>query len=324
MLVNAANGATLPTVAQQDIPDVESEHAPPSEMSGEEYCEALKRVESGDCTIFAEEGAATPYRNVRKMIGSMYFEVTPEELITVASQLMGEGVRVSDAVERAYALITESHLFSRNLRHWNNKVRRDFVSETVHVLVEEVSGQNDGQVPRKEILPLLLDRLGKPTNEEDASKLFNRWIKHRVRAREFRELSPSAERILGDSSKLDRAWLRLPTATKPSKSSPRRRKKDEHATAPWWTTEDVWWPEPEKASVEEEKNEYLNSNKSRFKHPYEAKRCLQRFADWILEEWKPKSKRSRPLHHKSSGQIVSPKTKGAQRNVEGKFSRKTM
>jgi len=112
------------------------------------------------------------------------FEASPTELLDIAKHLDHEGEATGKTIERAYSLICEAHVFSRNLKHWNEKSKRDHVSQSIHDLAEAHTikeSPDKGKVPRVPLLQAFLGEKKLPSNKTDAGKIFNRWVKETLR-----------------------------------------------------------------------------------------------------------------------------------------------
>jgi len=277
--------------------------SPFSDLSGEEWRALLARSSSGEHPIFSGEEASGPRINtVRHAIHSgQFFEVEAEQLIDVAKHLAREGEAAQKTIEKAYTLVCEAHLVSRNIKHWNEKTRRGYVSERIHSIITEIEikdGKDRGKVPRLAAIKALLESRGKSSNDKDAGRLFRLWIKESIRMRTYEEVIPwnpvreDFDEAL-NKTLLRKGWIRwfnigssdhliLPEkTTKPSHKARKKIRKGEHVTRPWWGTKTVWWPAPTKDEVKEFKEEYLTD---RFKHficAYAAKRALEKFDRWL-------------------------------------------
>lgn len=330
-----------------------AENTPPRRSDDDERNEAIEASRSGDAPIFIEEDASPDLADTRHaLLGTTCFEVSPEQLIDVAKHIAARDEDHRDTIRRAYGLICEAHLASRNLKHWNEKVRRDHFSETVSSLVDSHPVEDNGTLRRKDLVHKFLHAWGKNLNSTDADKLWNKWFVDTLRLRSFRATIPHDPRCEDFDHALhgtlvEHGWLRqlhlpkgspliLPEATKPSTPAPRNAKEGDHETRPWWETGDTWWPVPSKAEIDEEKRRYLNNRFSHFLSPRHAKEALDRFGKWLeIERAKTRDRKQQNQENGSpaanastprsadSGQFVPKSTKGAARNLEGKFRRAT-
>ena len=167
---------------------------PFDDLSPEEWRVMVARSTSGEAPVFAGEEASGIHTSDRHIVHSgQFFEVEPEQLIEVAKHLAAKGEAVQETVERAYALICEAHLASRNIRHWNEQSRRQWVSKRIDELVEEKmiqTGDHKGKVPRLDLLLAFLSAKSGSSNKTDSGKLFNLWIREHLREEAFDELIP--------------------------------------------------------------------------------------------------------------------------------------
>lgn len=142
---------------------------PFEDLSNEEQRAMIALSSSGEHPIFVGEEASGPKTSPRHIVHSgQYFEVEPEQLIEVAKHLAAEKEPAQKTIERAYALICEAHLTSRNIQHWNEKTRRNHVKKSVHDIVEAhviSEGKDEGKVSRAKVLSAFLKSKGRKSNE---------------------------------------------------------------------------------------------------------------------------------------------------------------
>lgn len=285
--------------------------------------------------IFAGEEANVPIAGI-PFLDTTYIEVSPEDLVIVATSLLAvSGGSEKKAIEKAYTLITEAHLFSRNVVLWNENVRRHHADEMIAVAMAEV-----GNLHRTNLLVSVLKKIECPTtNSTDAERLFNRWVKEELRHEDFMSFGPFETTDSKLSATFNSLWQMLPLRKSPSTKAPRVLRKGEHETAPWWTTDDVWWPDPSKQLMETRNDQIYQRDPSNpqsrtiwFRCPENAASLLSRFVRWIKNGHagntkfdggtaiSPKTSRRQPKN-KESHKFVSRGTKGAERNQSGKFKK---
>lgn len=296
--------------------------SPYSHLSEEEQRALDERCSNGDEFIFAGEEITTPGGLATAhsgLIGNL-FEVSPTDLLEVAKHLDREGERPKKTIERAYSLICEAHVFSRNLKHWNDKSKRDHVSQVIHDLVEEhvvSDGKNQGKVPRIPLLQAFLKKVKGTSNSTEAGKIFNRWVKETLRRKSFENNIPwnpkreDFDRKL-NSTLSENGWIRwnnfgrgnhliLPQQTKkPDHKSRTKPRKEDHETRPWWNTKTTWWPNPTTEEQKNFKSRFLCDKQSNFRNAYAAKQCLKYFDQWL--------KVQSDIDEESSGKRKSRKT----------------
>ena len=90
-------------------------------LSLEEQQAMIARSSSGEHPIFSGETASGVQIDTRRhtIHSGQFFEVEPEQLIDVAKHMTQNGDSAEKIIEKAYALICEAHLTSRNIKHWN-------------------------------------------------------------------------------------------------------------------------------------------------------------------------------------------------------------
>ena len=276
--------------------------SPFEHLTPEQWRALLARSRSGERQIFAGEEAGGPATSSRHGVyGGQFFEVEPEQLIDVAKSIAAEKEPAQKTIERAYALICEAHLVSRNIRHWNEKARRNHVDKRIHEVVEGLvirDGDEQGKVNRAEVLSAFLKSKGRKSNATDDRKLFKKWIDDSLRIRSFRETipwnpdRPDFDRDLhgilcekGWIQWLDfggGAYLILPERTQQPRTRPRRKRRDgEHVTRPWWETKTVWWPSPSNEEIKEFKRYHGIERGRYFPAAYAAKTVLEKFDRWL-------------------------------------------
>ena len=300
--------------------------SPFTELSPDQQRDLMDRLHNGDEFVFAGEEYTVPGRLANEHMGlaSGLFEVNPEELISVAKHLAQEGDEMSRTIERAYSLICEAHVFSRNLKHWNDKSRRGHVSQALHDCVEPhviKDGEDRGKVPRMAVIQSFLKSKNKASNKTDAGKIFNRWVKETLRKKSFHEVMPWNPSLSNFDQKLysslcEKGWIRwvavrggnhfiLPSETEQPETKPRTKAKEgDHVTRPWWNTKKTWWPNPSSEEQKKFKSEFLCSKNKLFHSDYSAKRCLRRFDEWLMVQTKI-DEESRGLKKKQS---IDPET----------------
>lgn len=153
----------------------------------EEQREMIARSSSGEQPIFTGEEASCPQVDLNRhsIHKGQCFEVNPEQL----KHLAKDGESTKKTIERAYGLICEAHLTTRNIKHWNYKVRRGHVSERLHNIVEEhaiTTKTNKGKEPRLDVVKALLESRGVSSNDTQAGKLFNTWVRESLRKEDLR------------------------------------------------------------------------------------------------------------------------------------------
>lgn len=293
-------------------------NSPFADLSPDEQRAMLARSSSGEYPIFEGEEAGGPQvANRHKVHSGQYFEAEPEQLIEVAKSIASDGEGAQKTIERAYALICEAHLVSRNIRHWNEKTRRNHVKKSIHEIVEQCvvrEGLDEGKVPRAKVLSAFLKSKGRSSNETDDRKLFNRWIHQTLRMDSYKNeipWNPVRDDFDQALSKIlqEKGWIRwfnlgssgyllLPEESEMPLTKSRRKLRDgEHVTRPWWETKNVWWPSPTKAEVKRFKDEYLSDKGKNFRSEYAAKKALERFDRWLeveksFSERHPQSRKS--------------------------------
>lgn len=275
--------------------------SPFADLATDEWQALLARSSSGEHPIFSGEEASGPIIDTSRhtIHSGQFFEVEPEQLIDVAKHMAQDGETAQKTIEKAYTLICEAHLVSRNIRHWNEKTRRGHVSERIHnvVIQHEINeGKDKGKVPRLAVLMSFLESRGQSST--GARKLFSSWIKETIRKRSYSEnipWNPVREDFDEALNKklLDKGWIRwfyignsghlmLPEQTVKPRTKPRRKvKKGEHVTRPWWGTKTVWWPAATQEEIKNFKGEYLIDNSKHFRSEYSAKQALMKFDRWL-------------------------------------------
>jgi|14_taG_2_1085336.scaffolds.fasta_scaffold32205_1 hypothetical protein len=276
---------------------------PYSHLSEEQQRALFKKCSDGEQFIFTGEEITVPgslARAYKGMTGRL-FEVTPSELLDVAKRLDRPGDKPGKTIERAYSLICEAHVFSRNLKHWNDKSKRDHASQSIHDLTEDHvldEGAFKGKVPRIPLLQAFLKERKLPSNKTDAGKIFNRWVKETLREKDFTDTIPwnpfraDYEQNLYETLHQN-GWIRWvsieggtflvsPEKTdKPSHRSRTKPKEGDHETRPWWPTKTTWWPNPTATKQKDFKAKYLCDNFRNFHSAHHAKKCLTSFENWL-------------------------------------------
>jgi len=258
---------------------------------------------NGEQFIFTGERITVPgsLASAHMGIAGGLFEVSPADLLDIAKHLDWMGDWPGKAIERAYSLICEAHVFSRNLKHRNDKSKRNHVSQAIHDLVEShvvTEGTNQRKVPRIPLLQAFLDEKKLPSNKTDAGKIFNRWVKEALRKKAFNETVPwnsgrgDFDQTLSETLNKN-GWVRwvevgggdflvLPDETERPSHKPRTKPKEgDHETRPWWTTKTTWWPNPTTAEQKDFKAQFLCGKQQNFHSASVAKRCLALFENWL-------------------------------------------
>jgi len=273
----------------------------------------IARSSSGEHPIFSGEEASGPIIDPKRYTihSGQFFEVEPEQLIDVAKHMAQDGDSIQKTIEKAYTLICEAHLVSRNICHWNEKTRRGHVSERLHSIVTELEikkGKDKGKVARAAVLKAFIESRGMKSNETNDGKLFNKWMKESLRMKDYCNAlpwNPSREDFDDGLYKtlIEKGWIRwmnigssgyliLPERTqKPRTKSRKKAREGDHITRPWWETKTVWWPDPTKDEVKELRAEYLVDNAKHFRSSYSAKQALEKFERWldITDAWTQES-----------------------------------
>lgn len=295
--------------------------------------------QAGTKPIFEGEEASPVFKDARHaLLGTTYFDVSPEQLIDVAKHIAINETNHRDAVQRAYSIICEAHVVSRNIGHWNEKVRNNHTSKLIHELVENAELNKREQPLRKRLLSAFYEALESPKNEDDASKEFNRWMRSKARLADYKSTIPYNPhhenydhdlyvKLNSDGWILwhnmgSNGFLIVPEATQPKHDPPRKKEKRDHITQTYWGTTDVWWPEATGDMVDVEKDKYLNKGRTAFLSKYCAEKALEKFQKWLELDASIKGEDSekRSIPRSKEGQFVSDKDKGAKRNDEGKYS----
>lgn len=269
-----------------------------------------------------------------------YLEVSPEELIEVAKHLGGQGINHQESIARAYRMICEAHLISGNIRRWNEKVRRHHSPEHIFDLVARAEKNEQGQPRRIPLLVEFFKLLDQGSNSTNASKRFNEWFKHSARLKDYKATVPLYPQREDFNAELyqqlaTNGWInwhilggkanpRMPARTEPVGRVPDAGKQDEHPTRPYWSTSDVWWPEPSKEEVESQKSEYLNQARDAFISGQHARRAMTKFDDWlILEQQMGEGTKISKRPRTKGSKFVSPSDNGSDRDEHGQFRKKS-
>jgi hypothetical protein len=268
--------------------------------------EFLEQLDKGELFVFQGERFTIPGDLPNHLQGhsGRLFEVSADKLVSVAQHLSNDHEKSGQTISRAYKLICEAEVFSRNLTHWNDKAQRHHIAKSIHEIVSEneiTSGKDLGKVPRLKLLSAFLKATERPSNPTDAGKIFNRWIHESLRLKDYsREIpwNPSCENYDEQlSHKLyEKGWIRwisihdnghlvIPEASKEPHTRPRRKLREgEHITRPWWGTKTTWWPSPTKEQTKAFRQEFLCDRDKHFRSSYAAGRCLEKFARWLQIE----------------------------------------
>ena len=272
-------------------------------LSFEEQQAMIARSCSGEHPIFSGETARGVQIDTRRhtIHSGQFFEVEPEQLIDVAKHMTQNGDAAEKIIEKAYALICEAHLTSRNIKHWNEKARRGHVSERIDKVVAEyeiTKGNDIGKVPRLAVIQALLSQRGVSSDKTNAGKAFSSWIKESIRKNTYSNAIPwNPARADFDAelhkTLLKKGWIRwlnigntghliIPEASEPPNHKSRRKLKEgEHVTRPWWGTKNVWWPAATQEEVREFKAKYFVDKFKNFISAYTAKQVLVKFDRWL-------------------------------------------
>lgn len=286
------------------------EHLTPDEQRA-----MVARSSSGEHPIFAGEEAGVIQSDNRHMVlHGQFFEVEPEQLLDVAKHLASSGDSPSKVIEKAYALICEAHLTTRNIRHWNEKTRRNHVKKDIYEIVEGLvirEGPDKGKVSRAQVVSAFLVSKGLRTNETDDRKLFNKWMNDDLRLRSYKSVIPWNPTAKDFDQNLNetlhaKGWIRwfqdgstgyllLPEETEEPHTKSRRKLRDgEHVTRPWWETKNVWWPSPSQKEISELKRRYFVDKGKHFRTDYVATKALEKFDQWLDLQKKIESRAEPP------------------------------
>lgn len=268
-------------------------------LTHEEQRDLIERSTTGEHQIFAGETATGPGGPNRHTIHSgQYFEASPQEIIDVAKHIAQPGESSEKTIKRAYELICESHLVSRNIAHWNAKARRGHVSLGIADLVMSTLEEgSDDLLPvnRKALLVAFEEMRGESVSASTASDRFNEWLRDIVRKDDF--LIAIGYNHRGGSSDQDRikmlnanGWIdevnisgdvhiSVPAATEPAKEI-KHEGACSHPTEPYWNTTDTWWPEADPERIEHLRKRIFDSTGANFITAYQAKQELQRYHRW--------------------------------------------
>jgi hypothetical protein len=268
-------------------------------LTHEEQRDLIERSTTGEHQVFAGEKASGPGGPNRHTIHSgQYFEVSPQELIDVAKHIAHPGESSEKTIKRAYELICESHLVSRNIDHWNAKIRRGHVSTAIANLVMSTleEGSDDLRpVNRKALLVAYEDMRGESVSAATASDRFNEWLRDLVRKDDFL----SAIGYYHRSGDIDQkriktlyanGWIQevnisgavhifVPMATRPAKEI-EHDGSCSHPTESYWKTTDTWWPEADQEKIEYLRKQIFDPTGAHFITAYQAKQELQRYHQW--------------------------------------------
>jgi hypothetical protein len=277
--------------------------SPYSDISTEDFMEGLNK---GELFVFQGERFTIPGDLPNHLQGhsGRLFEVSADKLVSVAQHLSNDHEKSGQTISRAYKLICEAEVFSRNLTHWNEKAQRHHVAKSIHEIVSEhviTSGKESGKVPRLILLSAFLKATGRASHQAEAGGIFNRWIHESLRHRDYSHVVPWNPSSKNFDSKLyetlsDKGWIRwisihdsgflvIPANNDKPHTQPRRKLREgEHETRPWWGTKTTWWPSPTKAQTKAFRQEYLCDREKNFKSTYTAGRCLEKFARWLQIE----------------------------------------
>ncbi|MDB4313976.1 hypothetical protein N9953_02220 [Akkermansiaceae bacterium] len=259
----------------------------------------IERSTTGEHQIFAGEAASGPGGPTRHTIHSgQYFEVSPQDLIDVAKHISQPGESSEKTIKRAYELICECHLVSRNIDHWNAKVRRGHVSPAIDELVMSTLEEDTDDlrpINRKALLVAFEKMLGESVSAATASERFNEWLRDIVRKDDFlsaidyshRDGKINQERI---QMLYANGWIEeinisgdvhvlVPIATRPTKVIEPDNSYS-HPTEPYWNTCDVWWPEADPDRIEYLRKQIFDSTGANFVTGYRAKQELQQYHKW--------------------------------------------
>ena len=308
---------------------------PYSHLSTEDYMAlSLSAEYDGEPVFEGEEMYPVSSDGRHALVNTKYLEVSPDQLIDVAKSIDTKKMSYQDVIKKAYALICEAHLISKNLRHWNELVSRNHHSKLINDLVEN-SQKNDEKQPLR--LALLVDffkAIQSPKSEDSASREFNKWFAYEAKLEDYTATfpykpNPRNHDIDQYKKRIENGWIRwhtlereriyiVPEANKPKKDKKTTLKPNQHVTEPYWTTKDAWWPEATKKVIENlKKRNYLNNGKDAFLDNDAAALALTKFHQWIkLEQLNRKSldvkPPIKPLRSKV-GKFASNKDKGSDR-----------
>lgn len=228
------------------------------------------------------------------------FEVSAEKLISVAQHIARGQEASGETISRAYQLICEAEVFSRNLSHWNGKADRHHVAKSIHEIVTThtiKSGKNKGRVPRLDLIAAFLKSNNRESNRTFAGKIFNEWIRETLRHRSFEAVVPHLPMTDSEAQLYirmqEKGWIRwlslhgnghlvVPSRTeKPKTRSRKKLSKGQHETQPWWGTKTTWWPNPSKGEIKAFRQQYLCNRDQYFQDTSTAGRALEKFARWL-------------------------------------------
>lgn len=296
----------------------------------------------GEIDIFnGEKPTTTDIPDRLTLIPGKYLNVAPETLIDVAKHIADPSSSVKKTVAKAYEIICEAHLLSRNLSHWNEKAANHHLDPRFKKIAEDNSEEDANgliRCSRKKVLVAFEKTLGNDVSETTASENFSEWIRESVRTEEFLdaihfdhhdpEHDPHLFNMLIKSGWLER--LKIGTAgyyLPPIPTSPTKRLNSHQPTfrsnlekkasvisletEPYWSSEDRWWPNPSNETLRAKRQEFLNATGQYFLSPFIAAGALERYSGW-LEVWNERKKRkyqapSSPRKDSESGQFIGQK-----------------
>lgn len=276
---------------------------PYSDISSKEF---MERINSGGLFVFKGERYTVPKHLPKQLKGhtGKFFEVSSDKILSVAQHLSKDNEPLSQTITKAYQLICEAEVFSRNLRHWNEKTLRNHMPKSIYELVSEheiTSKKDHGKVLRLHLISSFLKANGRESNKTAAGRIFNRWILETLRLQDFKEVVPwkpgSKNWDPEISTKLcNKGWIRwvslndndylvVPDNHSKPLTQPRRKPHEgDHETRPWWGTKTTWWPSPSKEVTKSFRKKYLCDRDKHFRNAYLAGQCLEKFARWLQVE----------------------------------------
>lgn len=317
--------------------------------------EVYEACSNGELEIFSGEKptpASLPDR--LSVIPGRNFSVDPETLIDVAKHIADPITPSQRIVEKAYEIICEAHLLSRNLAHWNEKAENHHLDPAIKKITDAHAKEIEKGIfhcPRKAVLVAFEKHLGNEVSESTASENFNEWIRESTRTDEFLEaihynhhdsqhdrhlfnmlITSGWIECLSMGSRVEYYPPRPISPAIPLIESPPTLRSDFRSkatvlcleTEPYWNSEDRWWPNPDKETLEAKKREILTANGQFFLSPFIAARTLEKYAFW-REAWAERKRRHQkppatPRKDSETGHFI--RKKPAQDPDTGKFRKK--
>lgn len=319
-----------------------SDSSPFRHLSEEESHQLFEDCHAGKTDIFCGEEPSVPNCPDRhQLVGTRYLSATPEELLEVAKNLGDTKAPAKELIEKAYQLICEAHLVSRNIEHWNTKVNRHHLSEKIHNLVyglKDIDNTTD-KVPRKSLLVAYENMRGHTVSEKTATERFNQWLKDEIRLDNFLSTigysnhssnhDPDLLKTLYDNGWIEQVHMSrgvhiiVPKKTKPAGKPKRKVQINSHITAPYWTTTDAWWPEADPEILKQRREKLLCDKEANFKSAFQIANELEQYDLYrdVLERKRSSKKRLSNTRRDSESRQFLPKS-GPRDNDTGKFKKK--